>query len=155
MAEMEEEVSELMEESEHQLRTKISWEFIILEELRTINNLIIETGRLFSRQNIFMLKEAIDSWEQSLVPLINLPENTEPMKRVNDAIEFSLKNLMDNWSIENYTECVMRIIKKKGEIIRILAEAGKYMPISTFLFEEKKEAKIETDTGFQQFEPTN
>jgi hypothetical protein len=149
------EEEEFTEEGEYQLKTKLSWEIIILEELRSINHLIVESGRAFNKQNVFMLKEAIDSMEQSLAPLQSFKENMDELTTVNDKIKSAMDKLFVTWTIENYTECIMTLVEKKGVIVRMLARAGKYMPITTFLYErlkkeEKEEKDVKSNTEQQQ-----
>lgn len=114
-----------------QLKTKITWEFIVLEELRTVNRLIMEAGRNLSKYNVFTLKQTIDSWEKTLTPIVMLPDNKKLVDEANKYVDDSMIDLMKNWTFENYFLAVGSLIEKKGAIIKVLANAGRYMPIFT------------------------
>ena len=141
-------IEEEVDEGDYSFKTKLSWEIVILEELRSINSLIIDTGKNFSRHNILTLKHAIDSWEQSLIPIVLFRVDTG-IDEQNKVIDISMTKLNGSWNIENYTECVGEIIKKKGLLIKALAQAGRYMPISTFIYERMKKKEKEKEDGAQ------
>lgn len=125
-----------------QLKTKITWEFIVLEELRIINRLIMEAGKDFRKQNIFTLKHSLDSWEQTLAPLILLPDNKKLADEANVGVADAFSNLSKDWTIENYFLAVGALVEKKGAIIKILANAGRYMPVYTHIQDKGKPAEI-------------
>lgn len=100
--------------------TKSTWIDIVLEELNVVNRLIIQAGTSFKKENVFMLKEAIDSWEQSLKPFIVISYNQKAIDNINKELDDSYKKFLRNWGTDDYLDCVVLMIRKKGVLIQTL-----------------------------------
>jgi hypothetical protein len=101
-------------------QTKDKWIDIILKEKDVVDRLIIKAGEDNSRKSIFMLKASIDSWEASMINYVSLSYSQKRIDEINKKIDLSFKNLLSNWTIEQYTNCIVLIIQKKSILVETL-----------------------------------
>jgi hypothetical protein len=101
-------------------QTKDKWLDIILKEKDVVDKLIIQAGQDNTRKSIFMLKASIDSWEASMVNYVSLSYSQKEIDEINKKIDSSFKSLLSNWTIEQYTNCIVLIIEKKSILVKTL-----------------------------------
>ena len=117
--------------SEDIFRSKMSWEFILQEQVRATANLMTECFvRNFSPPGLRMTNQKLFTLEKLVMALANAREKKE-MDEINTKCENAFRKATKNMSQENYYDCMEQFNEKFGVIIRMIAKHGKYLQTET------------------------
>ena len=130
--------------AEEIFRSKMSWEFILQEQVRATANLMTECFiKSFSAAGIKMVNQKLYTLEKLVLALANKNELRD-MVNINKDCDDAFIKVNKHFNQENYFSSMDKFNEKFGLIIRMIAKHGKYLQTETSGNESNKEEELES-----------
>jgi len=139
---LEEEIQETI------FRTKITWEFIVQEQIRTLTNLMSDCflKNSPSRPGLMMVIQRLRTMESLIFPGSS-KKDLQQFKESNAGLDEAFKAYLKNPTFETYYEAIAAANYKYSICIRALARRGKYLSYEVDMQYDEEAHKLDDTPG--------